>query len=235
MVRLVKGAYWDTEIKRAQERGLADYPVFTRKAMTDLCYLDCARKLLGGAAASLSAIRHPQRAHGGERDRGRRRHRGLRIPAPARHGRGALSTRCLPKCRTPPAASMRRSAAMPICSPIWCAGCWRTAPIPPSSRSAADPACRSKTILKRPQSWIGEPARARHPPYSAAARSVRAGAANSRRRRVRRPRERSTRCSREIRAAPRTPMPTPLIDGVAVAGHRAQRASRRSTARRSAA
>jgi RHH-type proline utilization regulon transcriptional repressor/proline dehydrogenase/delta 1-pyrroline-5-carboxylate dehydrogenase len=46
MVRLVKGAYWDTEIKRAQERGLADYPVFTRKAMTDLCYMDCARKLL---------------------------------------------------------------------------------------------------------------------------------------------------------------------------------------------
>ena len=46
MVRLVKGAYWDTEIKRAQERGLARYPVFTRKAMTDLCYLDCVRKLL---------------------------------------------------------------------------------------------------------------------------------------------------------------------------------------------
>ena len=46
MIRLVKGAYWDTEIKRAQERGLADYPVFTRKAMTDLCYLDCVRKLL---------------------------------------------------------------------------------------------------------------------------------------------------------------------------------------------
>ena len=46
MVRLVKGAYWDTEVKRAQERGLADYPVFTRKAMTDLCYMACARKLL---------------------------------------------------------------------------------------------------------------------------------------------------------------------------------------------
>jgi RHH-type proline utilization regulon transcriptional repressor/proline dehydrogenase/delta 1-pyrroline-5-carboxylate dehydrogenase len=46
MVRLVKGAYWDTEVKRAQERGLADYPVFTRKAMTDLSYLACARKLL---------------------------------------------------------------------------------------------------------------------------------------------------------------------------------------------
>jgi RHH-type transcriptional regulator, proline utilization regulon repressor / proline dehydrogenase / delta 1-pyrroline-5-carboxylate dehydrogenase len=46
MVRLVKGAYWDSEIKRAQERGLADYPVFTRKPMTDLCYLACANKLL---------------------------------------------------------------------------------------------------------------------------------------------------------------------------------------------
>jgi RHH-type transcriptional regulator, proline utilization regulon repressor / proline dehydrogenase / delta 1-pyrroline-5-carboxylate dehydrogenase len=46
MVRQVKGAYWDTEIKRAQERGLADYPVFSRKAMTDLNYLSCAKKLL---------------------------------------------------------------------------------------------------------------------------------------------------------------------------------------------
>jgi RHH-type transcriptional regulator, proline utilization regulon repressor / proline dehydrogenase / delta 1-pyrroline-5-carboxylate dehydrogenase len=46
MLRLVKGAYWDTEIKRAQERGLDGYPVFTRKAMTDLNYIACARKLL---------------------------------------------------------------------------------------------------------------------------------------------------------------------------------------------
>jgi len=46
MVRLVKGAYWDTEIKRAQERGLDGYPVFSRKAMTDLNYVACARKLL---------------------------------------------------------------------------------------------------------------------------------------------------------------------------------------------
>jgi RHH-type transcriptional regulator, proline utilization regulon repressor / proline dehydrogenase / delta 1-pyrroline-5-carboxylate dehydrogenase len=49
-VRLVKGAYWDTEIKRAQERGLADYPVFSRKAMTDLCYAACTRKLLAARA-----------------------------------------------------------------------------------------------------------------------------------------------------------------------------------------
>ena len=48
MVRLVKGAYWDTQIKRAQVMGLETYPVFTRKAGTDLSYLVCARKLLQG-------------------------------------------------------------------------------------------------------------------------------------------------------------------------------------------
>jgi len=46
MVRLVKGAYWDTEIKRAQVLGLEDYPVFTRKVSTDVCFLACAKKLL---------------------------------------------------------------------------------------------------------------------------------------------------------------------------------------------
>jgi RHH-type transcriptional regulator, proline utilization regulon repressor / proline dehydrogenase / delta 1-pyrroline-5-carboxylate dehydrogenase len=45
-VRLVKGAYWDSEIKRGQELGLSDYPVFTRKIGTDTSYLACARALL---------------------------------------------------------------------------------------------------------------------------------------------------------------------------------------------
>jgi RHH-type proline utilization regulon transcriptional repressor/proline dehydrogenase/delta 1-pyrroline-5-carboxylate dehydrogenase len=45
-VRLVKGAYWDSEIKYAQEHGLIDYPVFTRKEFTDVSYLACAKKLL---------------------------------------------------------------------------------------------------------------------------------------------------------------------------------------------
>ena len=54
-VRLVKGAYWDTEIKRAQERGLAGFPVFTRKVNTDVSYLACARLL----AAHLDLI-YPQ-------------------------------------------------------------------------------------------------------------------------------------------------------------------------------
>jgi RHH-type proline utilization regulon transcriptional repressor/proline dehydrogenase/delta 1-pyrroline-5-carboxylate dehydrogenase len=44
-VRLVKGAYWDAEIKRAQENGLAGYPVYTRKPNTDVSYLACARRL----------------------------------------------------------------------------------------------------------------------------------------------------------------------------------------------
>lgn len=45
-LRLVKGAYWDTEIKRAQEDGVDGYPVFTRKSHTDVSYLHCARYLL---------------------------------------------------------------------------------------------------------------------------------------------------------------------------------------------
>ncbi|WP_298745980.1 bifunctional proline dehydrogenase/L-glutamate gamma-semialdehyde dehydrogenase PutA [uncultured Brevundimonas sp.] len=49
MVRLVKGAYWDTEIKRAQQFGRTDYPVFTTKAATDLNYLVCARMMIEAA------------------------------------------------------------------------------------------------------------------------------------------------------------------------------------------
>jgi RHH-type proline utilization regulon transcriptional repressor/proline dehydrogenase/delta 1-pyrroline-5-carboxylate dehydrogenase len=50
-IRLVKGAYWDSEIKWAQERGLADYPVFTKKLNTDVSYLACIRFLLSDPAA----------------------------------------------------------------------------------------------------------------------------------------------------------------------------------------
>jgi len=69
MVRLVKGAYWDSEIKRAQMAGRPDYPVFTTKAGTDLSYLACARALIAAApdlypqfathnAHTLVAVRH---------------------------------------------------------------------------------------------------------------------------------------------------------------------------------
>jgi len=79
-VRLVKGAYWDTEIKRSQEQGLSGYPVFTRKCTTDVSYLACARALLGSRdviypqfathnAHTVAAIR--AFADDGERDRPR--------------------------------------------------------------------------------------------------------------------------------------------------------------------
>lgn len=69
MVRLVKGAYWDAEIKRAQVEGLADFPVYTRKVHTDVSYIACARKLLAATdvvfpqfathnAQTLAAIYH---------------------------------------------------------------------------------------------------------------------------------------------------------------------------------
>ena len=87
-IRLVKGAYWDTEIKRAQERGLDDFPVFTRKASTDVCYLACARRMLDAGdyirpvfgthnamtVAHIVALAARSEPH--------------RIPAPAWHGRG---------------------------------------------------------------------------------------------------------------------------------------------------
>ncbi len=74
-VRLVKGAYWDSEIKRAQVEGQAGYPVFTRKVHSDVCYLACARRLLAAAdvvypqfathnALTLAAVREMAAASG---------------------------------------------------------------------------------------------------------------------------------------------------------------------------
>jgi len=56
MVRLVKGAYWDSEVKRAQVDGQVDYPVYTRKFHTDLSYLACAKKLLSAQDAIYPAF-----------------------------------------------------------------------------------------------------------------------------------------------------------------------------------
>jgi RHH-type proline utilization regulon transcriptional repressor/proline dehydrogenase/delta 1-pyrroline-5-carboxylate dehydrogenase len=56
MVRLVKGAYWDTEIKAAQVAGLTDYPVFTRKVATDVSYIACAKVLLEAGDAIYPAF-----------------------------------------------------------------------------------------------------------------------------------------------------------------------------------
>jgi RHH-type proline utilization regulon transcriptional repressor/proline dehydrogenase/delta 1-pyrroline-5-carboxylate dehydrogenase len=56
MVRLVKGAYWDSEIKVAQVGGFADYPVFTRKVTTDVSYLACAKRMLAASDCIYSAF-----------------------------------------------------------------------------------------------------------------------------------------------------------------------------------
>ena len=87
MVRLVKGAYWDSEIKRAQVQGLAGFPVFTRKASTDVSLSRVRTKTPRDDGPPLSAVRDPQRAHGGRGAAHGGRPNGLRVPASARHGR----------------------------------------------------------------------------------------------------------------------------------------------------
>src|SRR5215510_1018095 len=76
-LRLVKGAYWDSEIKRAQERGLSGYPVFTRKSNTDVSYLACARLLESAgeriypqfATHNAHTIAHVAESFGGDANR----------------------------------------------------------------------------------------------------------------------------------------------------------------------
>ena len=69
MVRLVKGAYWDAEIKRAQVEGLEDFPVFTRKVHTDVSYIACARKLLAADDHLQMSVSYTTRAmRPGEKD-----------------------------------------------------------------------------------------------------------------------------------------------------------------------
>jgi RHH-type transcriptional regulator, proline utilization regulon repressor / proline dehydrogenase / delta 1-pyrroline-5-carboxylate dehydrogenase len=126
MVRLVKGAYWDTEIKRGQERGLEGYPVYTRKAATDVCYMACARALLANGKAFT-----------------RNSPRTMHSPSPTSSSspaRAAISSSsaCMAWAKRfiatrsrrtrLPAASMRRSAATRTCCHTLCGACSRTAP-----------------------------------------------------------------------------------------------------------
>ena len=122
MVRLVKGAYWDTEIKRAQVDGL--------RRLSGLHAQGPHRHRLPRVRAEaareprrrLPAVRHAQRGDARRRARARRRPRRLRVPVPARHGRAAVRPRgrrrTTSTCR---AASTRRSARTRRCSPTWCA------------------------------------------------------------------------------------------------------------------
>ncbi len=162
MVRLVKGAYWDTEVKRAQERGLADYPVFTRKPMTDLCFAVCAQKLL-----SARPILYPQFAT----------HNALTVASVIEaaggvtgyefqrlHGMGEVLYDLL--------LAEQPNAAVRVYAPVGghrdlLAYLVRRLLENGANSSfvsvAADPAVPISTILRRPQSWIGDVAHARHP------------------------------------------------------------------------
>jgi len=148
MIRLVKGAYWDSEIKLAQLNGLEGYPVYTRKAYTDVSFIACARKLL---AAYIRNSPHT-----------------MRIPWPrfiTWPGRTTTpvnmnSSACTAwasrftsrswarrtDVSTGLAASMHPLAATKPCWPIWSAGCLKTAPIPPSSTASQTRASRSKSL-----------------------------------------------------------------------------------------
>jgi RHH-type transcriptional regulator, proline utilization regulon repressor / proline dehydrogenase / delta 1-pyrroline-5-carboxylate dehydrogenase len=162
MVRLVKGAYWDTEVKRAQERGLADFPVFTRKAMTDLNYLACAQKLL-----SLRPRLYPQFAT----------HNALTVASILEragdaggfefqrlHGMGeALYARLLERrpalaCRTYAPVGGHRDLLAYLVRRLLENGANSS-----FVSRAADPAVPVEALLRRPVDTIGDPTEARHP------------------------------------------------------------------------
>ena len=162
MVRLVKGAYWDTEIKRAQERGLADYPVFTRKAMTDLNNMACARKLLAArprvfpqfathnALTVASVIAEADGVAGYEFQR--------------LHGMGETLYDAL--LAEEPGAACRVYAPVGEHRDLLAYLVRRLLENGANSSFvtvAADPAVPMADVLRRPQAAIGEPHRARHP------------------------------------------------------------------------
>ena len=161
MIRLVKGAYWDTEVKRAQERGLPDYPVFTRKAMTDLCYLDCVRKLLAARprlypqfathnALTVACVIEDAGGTGG--------YEFQRL-----HGMGeALYDALLAEL---PDLSCRVYAPVGGHADLLAYLVRRLLENGANSSFvsvAADPSVPVETILRRPQSWIGDASHARH-------------------------------------------------------------------------
>ena len=162
MVRLVKGAYWDTEIKRAQERGLADYPVFTRKAMTDLNYLAAAQRLLAArprlypqfathnALTIASILERAGNADGYEFQR--------------LHGMGEDIYRALldqlpgAACRIYAPVGGHRDLLAYLVRRLLENGANSS-----FVSLAADPAVPVSTLLRRPQTLVPVPAMARHP------------------------------------------------------------------------
>jgi RHH-type proline utilization regulon transcriptional repressor/proline dehydrogenase/delta 1-pyrroline-5-carboxylate dehydrogenase len=161
MVRLVKGAYWDTEVKRAQERGLPDYPVFTRKAMTDLCYADCVRRLLAArphlypqfathnALTVASVIEEAGGTEGYEFQR-------LHGMGEALYGKLIEQTGVA--CRVYAPVGGHRDLLAYLVRRLLENGANSS-----FVSVAADPNVPVAGLLKRPQDWIVDPGHARHP------------------------------------------------------------------------
>jgi RHH-type proline utilization regulon transcriptional repressor/proline dehydrogenase/delta 1-pyrroline-5-carboxylate dehydrogenase len=162
MVRLVKGAYWDTEVKRAQERGLPDYPVFTRKAMTDLNYMACVRQLLAARP-----VLYPQFAT----------HNALTVASVVEeaggvegyefqrlHGMGEdlydalIAGRAGAACRVYAPVGGHRDLLAYLVRRLLENGANSS-----FVSVAADPNVPVSQILKRPQAWIADKDHARHP------------------------------------------------------------------------
>jgi len=153
MVRLVKGAYWDSEIKRAQVGGRAGHPVFTTKPATDLSYLAVARALIEAhpylytqfathnahtlAATRAIAVNTPiehQRLHGmGE----------TLYAAGHRHVRAADASHLCPG-----------GGRTRIFCPIWCGGYWKTAPTPASCICLLDDDTPPEAVAADPISQV---------------------------------------------------------------------------------
>lgn len=216
MVRLVKGAYWDTEVKRAQERGLADYPVFTRKAMTDLSYGECARKLLGlrpriypqfathNAVTIAGVMEDAGNSSGFEFQR-------LHGMGDALYG-ALLAENPQLACRTYAPVGGYADLLAYLVRRLLENGANSS-----FVSVAADPAVPIADILKRPQAWIVDPAHARHShislprdlfaPERKNSSGVEFGHAAS-----------LAALRAEIADAPAAAEAAPLIDGVAIKG-----------------
>jgi RHH-type proline utilization regulon transcriptional repressor/proline dehydrogenase/delta 1-pyrroline-5-carboxylate dehydrogenase len=224
MVRLVKGAYWDTEVKRAQERGLPDYPVFTRKAMTDLCYLNCASALLARRARLFPQFAtHNALTIAGviEQAGGVTGYEFQRL-----HGMGeALYEELLAEepqaaCRVYAPVGGHRDLLAYLVRRLLENGANSS-----FVSVAADPTVPIADLLKRPQAWIGDAQHARHPkiplprdlyaPFRKNSFGVEFGHAESLQGLLA---DIRTGLQNDAEAAP-------LIDGVAIAGHRRDVAS----------
>jgi RHH-type proline utilization regulon transcriptional repressor/proline dehydrogenase/delta 1-pyrroline-5-carboxylate dehydrogenase len=162
MVRLVKGAYWDTEVKRAQERGLDGYPVWTRKAMTDLAYMACAERMLAlrprlypqfATHNALTVAAILERAGGTDGFEFQRLH-GMGEALYAR----LLATRPGVACRTYAPVGGHKDLLAYLVRRLLENGANSS-----FVSASADPDVPVASLLERPQAIIGAPAAARHP------------------------------------------------------------------------